>query len=627
MILDKIKKPNDIHKIPLAEFPQLADEIRSFLIESVSRTGGHLASNLGVVELTLALHNVLDFPDDKLIWDVGHQAYTHKILTGRKGEFETLRKEGGLSGFPKRGESNCDSFDAGHSSDSISAGLGYVHARDLLGESYHVVSVIGDGALTGGMAYEALNNAAELETNFIIVLNDNNMSISPNVGGMSNYLSVIRTAEAYTGMKISLNKAVKKIPRVGTAMVDAVRRTKSSIKQLFIPGMLFENMGLTYLGPVDGHNMRQMMRLFNEAKRVKGPVVVHVLTEKGRGYEPARQNPDMFHGIGPFDIKTGKPTQKKVCPGYTDVFADALCQVAAEEEKLVAITAAMPDGTGLKKFSQRFPDRFFDVGIAEEHAVSFAAGLALGGVVPVVAIYSSFLQRAVDQMLHDVCMQKLHVIFAVDRAGLVGADGETHQGNFDISYLSMMPGMTVMAPKNDWELKEMLRFAVKADGPVAIRYPRGNAYQGLQEYQAAVEMGKSEVLHSGCKVAVLALGSMVEICEDVCCELQKVGIDPTFVNVRFVKPLDIALLDQLAKNHSLVVTVEENVQNGGFGQHVCGYMEEHHPAVQVLPVAIPDRFVPHGGVDSLRAQLGLSANAIAEKIKKISGNYSEGIRE
>lgn len=627
MILDKIKKPNDIHKIPLAEFPQLAEEIRSFLIESVSRTGGHLASNLGVVELTLALHNVLDFPDDKLIWDVGHQAYTHKILTGRKGEFETLRKEGGLSGFPKRGESNCDSFDAGHSSDSISAGLGYVHARDLLGENYHVVSVIGDGALTGGMAYEALNNAAELDTNFIIVLNDNNMSISPNVGGMSNYLSAIRTAEAYTGMKMSLNKAVKKIPRVGTAMVDAVRRTKSSIKQLFIPGMLFENMGLTYLGPVDGHNMRQMMRLFNEAKRVKGPVVVHVLTEKGRGYEPARQNPDMFHGIGPFDIKTGKPTQKKVCPGYTDVFADALCQVAAEEEKLVAITAAMPDGTGLKKFSQRFPDRFFDVGIAEEHAVSFAAGLALGGVTPVVAIYSSFLQRAVDQMLHDVCMQKLHVIFAVDRAGLVGADGETHQGNFDISYLSMMPGMTVMAPKNDWELKEMLRFAVKADGPVAIRYPRGNAYQGLQEYQTAVEMGKSEVLHSGCKVAVLALGSMVEICADVCSELQKAGIDPTFVNVRFVKPLDTALLDRLARNHSLVVTVEENVQNGGFGQQVCGYMEEYHPGIQVLPVAIPDRFVPHGGVDSLRVQLGLSANAIAEKIKKISSSYSEGIRE
>ena len=623
MILDKIKKPNDIHKIPLAEFPQLADEIRSFLIESVSRTGGHLASNLGVVELTLALHNVLDFPDDRLIWDVGHQAYTHKILTGRKDEFDTLRKEGGLSGFPKRGESSCDSFDAGHSSDSISAGLGYVRARDLLGEKYHVVSVIGDGALTGGMAYEALNNAAELDTNFIIVLNDNNMSISPNVGGMSNYLSALRTAEAYTGMKMSLNKAVKKIPHVGTAMVDAMRRTKSSIKQLFIPGMLFENMGLTYLGPVDGHNMRQMMRLFNEAKRVKGPVVVHVLTEKGRGYEPARQNPDMFHGIGPFDIKTGKPTQKKTCPGYTDVFSDVLCQVAAEEEKLVAITAAMPDGTGLKKFSQRFPDRFFDVGIAEEHAVSFAAGLALGGVIPVVAIYSSFLQRAVDQMLHDVCMQKLHVIFAVDRAGLVGADGETHQGNFDISYLSMMPGMTVMAPKNDWELKEMVRFAVHAEGPVAIRYPRGNAFRGLQEYQAPVVSGKSEVLHKGSQVAVLALGSMVEVCEDVCRKLKETGDDPTFVNVRFVKPLDTALLDLLAEDHSLIVTVEENVQNGGFGQHVCSYMEEHHPGVQVLPVAILDRFIPHGGVDSLRAQIGLDASGIADRIK----NISEGKRE
>ena len=623
MILDKIKKPNDIHKIPLAEFPQLADEIRSFLIESVSRTGGHLASNLGVVELTLALHNVLDFPDDRLIWDVGHQAYTHKILTGRKDEFDTLRKEGGLSGFPKRGESSCDSFDAGHSSDSISAGLGYVRARDLLGEKYHVVSVIGDGALTGGMAYEALNNAAELDTNFIIVLNDNNMSISPNVGGMSNYLSALRTAEAYTGMKMSLNKAVKKIPHVGTAMVDAMRRTKSSIKQLFIPGMLFENMGLTYLGPVDGHNMRQMMRLFNEAKRVKGPVVVHVLTEKGRGYEPARQNPDMFHGIGPFDIKTGKPTQKKTCPGYTDVFSDVLCQVAAEEEKLVAITAAMPDGTGLKKFSQRFPDRFFDVGLAEEHAVSFAAGLALGGVIPVVAIYSSFLQRAVDQMLHDVCMQKLHVIFAVDRAGLVGADGETHQGNFDISYLSMMPGMTVMAPKNDWELKEMVRFAVHAEGPVAIRYPRGNAFRGLQEYQAPVVSGKSEVLHKGSQVAVLALGSMVEVCEDVCRKLKETGDDPTFVNVRFVKPLDTALLDLLAEDHSLIVTVEENVQNGGFGQHVCSYMEEHHPGVQVLPVAILDRFIPHGGVDSLRAQIGLDASGIADRIK----NISEGKRE
>lgn len=627
MILEKIIKPNDIHNIPLADFGLLAEEIREFLIQSVSRTGGHLASNLGVVELTLALHNVLDFPEDKLIWDVGHQAYTHKILTGRKDEFENLRQEGGLSGFPKRCESDCDAFDAGHSSNSISAGLGYVRARDILGQKHHVVSVIGDGALTGGMAYEALNNAAELKTNFIIIINDNNMSISRNVGGMSTYLSALRTAEAYTGMKLGVTKTLKKVPKVGTAMVDTMRRTKSSIKQLIIPGMLFENMGLTYLGPVDGHNMRQMMKLFNEAKRVEGPVIVHVLTKKGKGYGPASAHPDRFHGTGPFDIRTGKPLEKKVCPGYTDIFSRKLAALGEQNKKLTAITAAMPDGTGLVEFSRKFPERFFDVGIAEEHAVSFAAGLALGGVVPVVAIYSSFLQRAVDQMLHDVCMQKLHVIFAVDRAGLVGADGETHQGNFDISYLSMMPGMTVMAPKNDWELKEMLRFAVKADGPVAIRYPRGNAYQGLQEYQTAVEMGKSEVLHSGCKVAVLALGSMVEICAEVCSELQKEGIDSTFVNVRFVKPLDTALLDQLARNHSLVVTVEENVQNGGFGQQVCGYMEEHHPGIQVLPVAIPDRFVPHGGVDSLRVQLGLSTNAIAEKIKKISGNYSEGIRE
>ena len=627
MILEQIKGPEDLKKLTSEELSQLAEEIRAFLIEKISHTGGHLASNLGVVELTIALFRTFDLPEDKIIWDVGHQSYTHKILSGRRMEFDELRQYGGLSGFPKRKESPYDSFDTGHSSTSISAGLGIAQGRDILGEDYKVVSVIGDGALTGGMAYEALNNAARMKKNFIIILNDNKMSISENVGGMSRYLGGLRTGAGYNDLKKNVADTLERIPVVGGRMIDKIKRTKNSIKQLFIPGMLFENMGLTYLGPVDGHNMRQMMRLFNEAKRVKGPVVVHVLTEKGRGYEPARQNPDMFHGIGPFDIKTGKPTQKKVCPGYTDVFADALCQVAAEEEKLVAITAAMPDGTGLKKFSQRFPDRFFDVGIAEEHAVSFAAGLALGGVVPVVAIYSSFLQRAVDQMLHDVCMQKLHVIFAVDRAGLVGADGETHQGNFDISYLSMMPGMTVMAPKNDWELKEMLRFAVKADGPVAIRYPRGNAYQGLQEYQTAVEMGKSEVLHSGCKVAVLALGSMVEICAEVCSELQKEGIDSTFVNVRFVKPLDTALLDQLARNHSLVVTVEENVQNGGFGQQVCGYMEEHHPGIQVLPVAIPDRFVPHGGVDSLRVQLGLSANAIAEKIKKISGNYSEGIRE
>ena len=615
-MLEKIKKPNDIHKIALADFPALADEIRQFLIESVSRTGGHLASNLGVVELTMALHNVLDLPKDKIIWDVGHQAYTHKILTGRKGGFARLRMEGGMSGFPKRKESPCDAFDAGHSSDSISAGLGYVRARDLSGDNYYVVSVIGDGALTGGMAYEALNNAAELKTNFIIILNDNNMSISRNVGGMSSYLSALRTAESYTGMKLSVTKTLKKVPKVGTALVDTVRKTKSSIKQLIIPGMLFENMGLTYLGPVDGHNMRQMMKLFNEAKRVEGPVIVHVLTEKGRGYRPASLHPDRFHGTGPFDIKTGKPLADKKGLTYTEVFSNTMKDLGRKEKKLVGITAAMPEGTGLKEFGRLFPDRFFDVGIAEEHAVSFAAGLALGGMIPVVAIYSSFLQRSVDQMLQDVCMQNLHVIFAIDRAGIVGADGETHHGCFDLSYLTMMPNMTVMAPKNQQELKAMLEFAVKADGPCAIRYPKGHAYQGLEEFQSPVEYGKSEVLFRGTGTAILSVGSMTETCEKVYTELKERGDNPTFVNARFVKPLDTSLLDELAKDHSLFVTVEENVKNGGFGEHVAAYMEACHPECRVLPIAIWNRFIGHGETESLRAEVGLSAPEILGAIEE-----------
>ncbi|RHO90096.1 1-deoxy-D-xylulose-5-phosphate synthase [Ruminococcus sp. AF41-9] len=614
-MLEKIRKPNDIHKIPLADFEPLAEEIRDFLIQSVSRTGGHLASNLGVVELTLALHNVLDFPEDKLIWDVGHQAYIHKILTGRKDEFSNLRKEGGLSGFPKRSESDCDSYDAGHSSNSISAGLGYVRARDILGQKHHVVSVIGDGALTGGMAYEALNNAAELKTNFIIIINDNNMSISRNVGGMSTYLSALRTAEAYTGMKMGVTKTLKKVPKVGTALVDTMRKTKSSIKQLFIPGMLFENMGLTYLGPVDGHNMRQMMKLFNEAKRVEGPVVVHVLTQKGKGYGPASAHPDRFHGTGPFDIQTGKALQKKTAPSYTDIFSEKMLSLGEKNKKLVAITAAMPDGTGLVGFSKKFPDRFFDVGIAEEHAVSFAAGLALGGLIPVAAIYSSFLQRAVDQILHDVCMQNLHVIFAVDRAGLVGADGETHQGCFDLSYLSMMPNMTVLAPKNDRELEEMLEFAVSHQGPVAIRYPRGNAYQGLREHQEPIVYGRSEILAKGQKIAVLGVGSMLPSCEKVCQGLREDGYEPTLVNARFVKPLDVELLDQLAKDHSLFVTVEENVKSGGYGEHVSAYMEACHPEAHVLSATVWDRFVPQGNVESLRAKIGLGVADIRQAIE------------
>lgn len=616
MILEKINKPNDIHKIALKDFPLLAKEIREFLIRSVSQTGGHLASNLGAVELTLALHNVLNLPEDKIIWDVGHQAYTHKILTGRKEEFSKLRKEGGISGFPKRMESPCDAYDAGHSSNSISAGLGYVHARDLQGQKHTVVSVIGDGALTGGMAYEALNNAAELKTNFIVVLNDNTMSISKNVGGMSSYLSAIRTAESYTGMKMAVTKSLKKIPNVGTALVDTMRKTKSSIKQLIIPGMLFENMGLTYLGPVDGHNMRQMMRLFNEAKRVEGPVLVHVLTQKGKGYEPASRFPDRFHGTGPFDIKTGASLEQKTSETYTDVFSRVMCRLGEEEPRLVGITAAMPDGTGLKAFGDEFKERFFDVGIAEEHAVSFAAGLCLGGMIPVVAIYSSFLQRSVDQLIHDVCMQNLHVIFAIDRAGLVGADGETHQGCFDLSYLSMMPNMTVMAPKNSWEMEEMLRCAVKMAGPVAIRYPRGSACSAFADAKQPIEHGKSEILHKGSGTAILSVGSMVETAEQAWQILKDRDMDVTHVNARFVKPMDVDMLDLLAKDHDRIVTIEENVKNGGFGEHVSAYIEACHPGVHVINHAIWDRFIEQGNVNSLRAKIGLSADHIVRSIEE-----------
>ena len=614
MILEKINKANDLHRIPLAEFPELAEEIRQFLIESVSKTGGHLASNLGAVELTLALHNVLEFPEDKLIWDVGHQAYTHKILTGRKNLFSSLRQEGGLSGFPKRNESACDSFDTGHSSNSLSAGLGYVRARDLRGENYRVVSVIGDGALTGGMAYEALNNAAELKTNFMIVLNDNTMSISKNVGGISSYLSAVRTAQSYTGLKLSVTNSLKKIPRVGEQLVDAVRRTKTSIKQLFIPGMWFEDMGITYLGPADGHDMLQMMKLFNEAKRVQGPVLVHVVTEKGRGYEPAVRHPARFHGTAAFDIGTGL-LLKKGKPTYTDIFSTVMRKMGDREKNVVAITAAMPTGTGLKRFANMFPERFFDVGIAESHAVTFAAGLALGGMVPVFAVYSSFLQRAIDQVLHDVCMQKLHVVFAIDRAGLVGSDGETHNGCFDLSYLSMMPNMTVMAPKNIWELSDMMKYAIHADGPVAVRYPRGEAYDGLQEFRAPIECGKAEVISRGKDVALLALGSMVKTAEQVWKALQEQGKDVTFVNMRFAKPFDRELLDDLAQDHRLMITMEENNQSGGFGEQVSAYLNGKYSQIKVRILAIQDHFVEHGNVEKWKKELGLDAQSVLKIIE------------
>lgn len=616
MLLEKIKQPNDIKQIPMEQLPKLAEEIRQFLLEHLSKTGGHLASNLGAVELTMALHYVFQLPEDKIIWDVGHQSYTHKILTGRKDGFDQLRMLGGMSGFPKRSESPCDAFDTGHSSTSISAGVGYVCARDLQKQDYHVISVIGDGALTGGMAYEALNNASSLKKNFIIILNDNEMSISENVGGISSYLSNMRTAESYHGLKTGVKNGLNKIPGIGPAAVKRIHKTKDSIKRLVIPGMFFEDMGLTYLGPVNGHDCSRMIQVFQEAKKVQGPVLIHVKTEKGRGYEPAMRHPARFHGTSAFDLEHGLPLSSSGKANYTDIFSTVMRKFGDREEKVVAVTAAMPDGTGLKRFRNMFPERFFDVGIAEEHAVTFAAGLALGGMIPVVAVYSSFLQRAVDQIIEDVCLQNLHVIFAVDRAGLVGSDGETHQGCFDLTYLSMIPNMTVMAPKNKWELSDMMKFAVQYQGPIAIRYPRGEAYDGLEEYREPICKGRSEALFEGKDIALLAVGSMVKTGVQVSKMLMEDGENPTLVNARFVKPLDEKLLSQLAEQHKLFVTMEENVAAGGFGSQVADYMRKMHPEVRVLTIALPDSFIEHGNPEKLKEKAGIDGVSVYRKIKE-----------
>lgn len=616
MLLEKIEKANDIKHISVEQFPQLAEEIRQFLLEHLSKTGGHLASNLGAVELTMALHYVFQLPEDKIIWDVGHQSYTHKILTGRKEGFEQLRMLGGMSGFPKRSESACDAFDTGHSSTSISAGVGYVCARDLQKQDYHVISVIGDGALTGGMAYEALNNASSLKKNFIIILNDNEMSISENVGGISSYLSNMRTAEGYHGLKTGVKNSLNKIPGIGPAAVKQIHKTKDTIKRLVIPGMFFEDMGITYLGPVNGHDCHKMIQVFQEAKKVQGPVLIHVKTEKGRGYDPAMRHPARFHGTSAFDLEHGLPISNSGKANYTDIFSTVMRKFGDREEKVVAVTAAMPDGTGLKRFRNMFPERFFDVGIAEEHAVTFAAGLALGGMIPVVAVYSSFLQRAVDQIIEDVCLQNLHVIFAVDRAGLVGSDGETHQGCFDLTYLSMIPNMTVMAPKNKWELSDMMKFAVKYDGPIAIRYPRGEAYDGLEEYREPVIKGHSEVIYEGKEIGLLAVGSMVKTAVQVREMLLQDKINPTLVNARFVKPLDKKMLDRLAKEHKILVTMEENVATGGFGSQVADYMRREYPEVKILTIALPDSFIEHGNPEKLKEKAGIDAVSVYKKIKE-----------
>lgn len=616
MLLDKICELNDIKTIEKNQYSALAQEIRDFLIEHVSETGGHLASNLGTVELTMALHIALDLPEDKIVWDVGHQSYTHKLLTGRRQEFDTLRSYGGMSGFPKKREHPCDVFDTGHSSTSISAALGIVQANEISGKNGTAVAVIGDGALTGGMAFEALNNAASLKRNMLIILNDNKMSISENVGGMSKYLSNLRTATSYNNLKDGVVETLNSIPVVGDKLVRQIRRTKSGIKQLVIPGMLFENMGIIYLGPVDGHNVEKLVKLIQEARRVEHPVLIHVITKKGKGYPYAEKYPEAFHATPPFHIDTGKPVRKKTKSTYTDVFAKTMVQLAEKYPQMVAVTAAMPEGTGLKKFQKEYPERFFDVGIAEEHAVTFAAGMAAVGLRPVVAIYSSFLQRAYDQILHDVCIQDLPVIFAIDRAGIVGEDGETHQGIFDLSYLSHIPNMNIFAPKNRYELVDAMKFAMEFQGPIAIRYPRGEACTELSEYRTPIMLGKSEVLQWGKEIALFCVGSMVQTGRKVRELLVQQGYCPTFVNARFVKPLDEQLIDKVQETHQYLITLEENIANGGYGEHVLRYASCRNYALKVLPFAIPNQFITHGEASVVKKSIGLDAETIAEQILK-----------
>ena len=638
-ILSEINKANDIKHIDPSDYRQLAREIRRKLVDTVSETGGHLSASLGVVELTMALHLVLDFPEDKLVWDVGHQSYVHKILTGRMEDMPTLRQYGGLNGFPDVSESDSDAFSVGHSSTSISAALGLAKARDLNGGDEKVFAVIGDGALSGGMAYEAMNNAVETKTSMVIVLNDNKMSIAKNVGGMSNYLGNIRADSRYRDLKLRVEETIEKVPTVGVPLADKIRKAKDSLKHLLLPGMLFEDMGLTYIGPINGHDIAAMKEAFEAAASMKNEtVMVHVVTKKGKGYRPAEEKPDLFHGIGAFDIETGEPLADDDCLTYTDIFGGWLKDIGEEHEEIVSVCAAMPDGTGVTEFAKDFPDRAFDVGIAEEHAVTFAAGMAAGGLRPIVSIYSTFLQRAYDQILHDVCISSYPVIFAIDRSGIVGHDGRTHQGIFDLSYLLPMPGLTVISPMDGDELVLALDYAYSyTDGPVAIRYPRGGAFF-LDEYRELLhsdgdekkrtekqwsgnrpefERGRAEVLTKGREVVIFAVGDMVKTALSVCDILKDEMIRVSVVNMRFVKPFDEELVRELSKKHKLVVTMEDNVSAGGFGERAGAFLRRENISVRgFLPISLPDEFIPHGSPDELYEIYGLDKLSVSERIRQ-----------
>ncbi len=657
ILLNQIKKENDIKNIAPEDYRKLAWELRKRLVGSVSRTGGHLASNLGAVELTMALHLFLDFPKDKLIWDVGHQAYVHKLLTGRNREFRTLRRLDGISGFPKVSENPADTFNTGHSSTSISVALGMAKARDIRGGDEKVVAVIGDGALSGGMAFEALNNAEQMKSNLIIVLNDNKMSIAKNVGGMSKYLGRMRTNQKYNNLKINIEGRLNEIPNVGTTMAETIKNAKNSLKHLFVPGMFFEEMGIIYVGPIDGHNIEGMLEAFRAAARIKNrPVLIHVVTKKGKGYLPAETNPSMFHGVGAFDPKTGELAElpKRT---YTDVFGEWLLEKGRECAKLVSVCAAMPDGTGVKAFAGEFPNRSFDVGIAEEHAVTFSAGLVSGGLRPVVSIYSTFLQRAYDQILHDICLNRLPVIFAVDRSGIVGRDGDTHQGIFDISYLTSIPNMTVLSPADGTELRKSLDFAYDWDGPVAVRYPRG----AVPETETAEEVadfvyGRADIImengafcengsfcenrtcgsasehegkqageHAGGDFVIFAVGNMVRTAIETALLLRDDGISCTVVNMRFVKPFDEVLIRELVPRHKGMVTMEDNVASGGFGQQAEAMLAEHgiYPE-RMLNISIHDTFVEHGAPSELYARYGMDAEHVAERMRRLVNDSEVG---
>jgi 1-deoxy-D-xylulose-5-phosphate synthase len=615
--LDKIDSPADLKKLKPEQLPALAEEVRRFLLETVSTTGGHLGSNLGAVELTIALHYCFDSPQDKIIWDVGHQAYTHKILTGRRERFPTQRQYKGLSGFPKRCESEHDAFGVGHSSTSISAGLGMAVAGELEGTGNRAIAVIGDGSLTGGMAFEALNQAGHLKKNLVVVLNDNEMSISKNVGAFSSFISRKMTGRYYRDLKKEMQGLLRNIPAIGTDILHFAKRAENSLKGFLTPGSLFEALGFDYLGPLDGHDLVQLVEVFNNINQMDGPLLVHVMTTKGKGYKPAEETPDKYHGVGAFDVATGKGAPKAGSKSYTDVFGETMVRLAEQDPRIVAITAAMPDGTGLNRFAERFPKRFFDVGIAEQHGMTFAAGLAADGFRPVTAIYSTFVQRAYDQVFHDICLQNLPVTIAMDRAGLVGDDGPTHHGVFDLSYLRHLPGLTLMAPKDENELQHMLKTALYAGAPMALRYPRGAGYGVEMDRELkSLETGKGELLVEGGDVCIVAIGSTVYPALQAAETLRELGISAGVVNARFVKPLDADLILSEAGKTGCIVTVEENALQGGFGSAVLELLFDNgRHDVKIKRLGIPDRYVEQGSQAQLRKDLGIDAEGIAAAVE------------